>query len=456
MMRCPAIVGGHMCCLALMLCTPVALLGSTPAVPSSFVAAAAAQRGTSGAVKLEIGDYVRIILMDGREVIGKVAGADQRSLMIEMVFGSMTQEISIDRFNIDEIEKTDPPKATGSTGRDGQRDHDRDADRGTTAEDPGVTGGYILVPLEGEVGEELTAQFLGRVLLDAERAEAEAVILHIESPGGYVSSLERILELLDEPRDVRVVAYTDGDCFSAAAILAMSCDEFYVGPGAAVGAAVLWSGGEGTKPSAVDAKFAAAQAASWRARVEKLGRPGVLIDAMVLQDIEVWADTSTRPWTLFRERPRGERGDRAIRLDNEDRVLALTADQLRDTGGADGLVRSADALIERLELDRPDREAADGAAAFRRHASTVTRAMRDAERAIEEYDEIVEMFREGGEDVERMSRNDVRRAVRELRSKMKRLERLSKRYEHVSTFINEEAVRARIEWLDEVIEDLRG
>lgn len=418
-------------------------------VVADAMAQRSGQSGTASSSEFRLGDWVKIVKMDGRELTGKLVEADRSSISIEVAFGSMAQTLRIERFDIDTVEQVEAPQGACGDG-DGEREADRDAG------DEPSSGGFVIAPLKGEVGRELTGQFLERLIMLADRKEAEVIILHIESPGGFISSLDRMLEVLESERDVKIVAYTDDDCFSAAAIFAMACDEFWVGPGAAVGAAVLWSAGEDGRPSAVDAKFASAQAASWRAQVEKMGRPGELVDAMVLQDVELWADKSTTPWTLYREEPRGEARDRVERLDSKDAVLTLTAKDLVNTGAAQGSAGSIAELIVRLRLEEPNHEALDGAREFSRHASAVERSLEDVEEAIEEYDEIIEMFGGENEDAASLTRSDVRRAVRELRSKMKRLEQLAERYEHVQAVVDEDVVEDWIEQLEDLLEDLRG
>lgn len=399
---------------------------------------------------ISIGDHVTITTTDGRTLTGEVVEANSDGLTLETMHGSIRSRWEISRWDIDAVEHHESPDSTDERGRRGL-DDDRpdddfdDRDRDDAADQ---TGGYILVSLDGEIGEEWTGQLLERVFREAESNDAEAVILHITSPGGFVDGLERIFKVIDErPAGVRLISYVDGDCFSAAAILALTCDEFYVGPRGVCGAAVMWSR-EGDRREAVDAKIAGAVVARWRARAEEQGRPGAVIDAMALQEAELWVDQSTTPWKVFGDAPRGSD---LVQIDDRERVLSLTARQAVAMGVARAQVRSIDELLDRLELDNRERIAWDADRHVRRHVATVERTLEETWDVVNEYDELIAAF-EVDEDT---TVRDVRIWARDLRARLKRLERLGRQHEHVEILVNEATLEDWIENLEDVIAELR-
>jgi len=404
-----------------------------------------------------IGDWVKVTLRDGRSFTGRIVDTDAYKIVLELDIAGIAMTKDFARFDVSAIESAGDPEGEeddrrGGRDRDRERDRDADRDRGADEEEPAGpdSGGYVLVSLDGEIGEEWTGDFVRFVLDRAESNDAEAVILHITSPGGYLEGLERVFEELDEDRDVEVVAYVDDECFSAAAILAMSCDKFFVGPRATFGAAVIWER-EGDSRDAVDAKLAGAQVATWRSRVQDQGRPGVLVDAMALQESELWADKSTTPWTLYASRP--GRGSSAEQLDDSRRVLSLTADEAVAMAAADGFARNVKELVDTLDLEEPTRVAWDAASHVRRHQSLVERTLEETWRVIHAHEELVANFGEGFD--ERTTRIDVVREVRKVRAQLKRIQRLSRQHEHVELIINRDIVDEWIAEMEELIDRIK-
>jgi len=122
-------------------------------------------------------------------------------------------------------------------------------------------GGWVLVPAHGTIGVELTRNFFETCMTRAANAGAEVIIFDLKSPGGYLYSLDEIYESLHaKPSDTKVVFYVNDACFSAAALLCITSDSFFVGPGASFGSAVVIQDDGNGGTDAVNAKYASAQA----------------------------------------------------------------------------------------------------------------------------------------------------------------------------------------------------
>jgi membrane-bound serine protease (ClpP class) len=111
---------------------------------------------------------------------------------------------------------------------------------------------------------------------EAEEAEAAALIVRIDTPGGRLDAVLRMRDVLLGSR-VPTVAYVDRDAFSAGALVAIAAERLWVAPGAVIGAAtpVLGDG------SATDEKTVSAVRAVFRATASERGRDPSVAEAMV-------------------------------------------------------------------------------------------------------------------------------------------------------------------------------
>ena len=95
------------------------------------------------------------------------------------------------------------------------------------------------VPIENVVEKGLHA-FLQRSFSEAEAAGAEAIILDIHTPGGFVDAAGEIAKLIDSTKqDIEIIAYINDDALSAGAFLALHADKIYMSPNGRIGAAAV-------------------------------------------------------------------------------------------------------------------------------------------------------------------------------------------------------------------------
>lgn len=143
-------------------------------------------------------------------------------------------------------------------------------------------GPVYVVPLKGEIDPGWLA-FFERSLKEAADAGAAAVILELDTPGGYVDTAIRARELIDGfPSPI--YGYVRYHALSAGAYLALSTDEFFMSPGATIGAAEPRMQGS---EKAADEKYLSSWEAEMRAAAEKHGKDPLLAAAMVRQEIVV-------------------------------------------------------------------------------------------------------------------------------------------------------------------------
>ncbi len=138
------------------------------------------------------------------------------------------------------------------------------------------------VSLEGAVEHGLKS-YLERAFKEAERVEADAILMEINTPGGRVDAAQEIRDLIVEA-PVPVYAYVKPQALSAGAYLAMACDALYMAPGATLGAAEPRLGLTGEE---VDEKTLSAWEAEMITVAEMRGRDPEIAAAMVRREISI-------------------------------------------------------------------------------------------------------------------------------------------------------------------------
>lgn len=127
----------------------------------------------------------------------------------------------------------------------------------------------VVVDLKGPVTE---AQFvvLRRAIKEAERQGARALIIDMDTPGGALDATKRISEALGKT-SLRTITFVNTTAISAGALIAMSCDEIYMAPVGAIGAAaVVMATGENA-PSTLQDKATSLYSAYFRSVAERKG-----------------------------------------------------------------------------------------------------------------------------------------------------------------------------------------
>jgi membrane-bound serine protease (ClpP class) len=93
----------------------------------------------------------------------------------------------------------------------------------------------VIVPISGTVDDGM-AHLVERSVAQANRDDARALVLDIDSGGGLVSSAFDISDALKSAK-MPIVAYVDDRAYSAAALIALNAGRIVMGPGASIGAA---------------------------------------------------------------------------------------------------------------------------------------------------------------------------------------------------------------------------
>ncbi|HWO89215.1 MAG TPA: NfeD family protein [Gemmatimonadales bacterium] len=138
------------------------------------------------------------------------------------------------------------------------------------------------VPVTGTIELGL-APFVARSIREAQRANARAVVLVLDTPGGRIDAAERIS---DAVRDATVPVYAliDRRAFSAGAMIALATDSIFMRSGGVIGAATPVSGQTGER---LPEKYVSAMRAEFRALAEDHGIDPRLAEGMVDENLDI-------------------------------------------------------------------------------------------------------------------------------------------------------------------------
>lgn len=181
----------------------------------------------------------------------------------------------------------------------------------------------VLINVFGSIDSGL-APFTHRALQEAERLQAAAVILHMNTPGGRVDAAIQMRDALLDSK-VETIAFINKEAYSAGALIALSCQRIYMTGGAVIGAATPVD----QRGQKVGEKYVSAIRKLFRATAEQNGRPPDVAEAMVDEDVVV-------PDLI-------EKG----------KLLTLTTQEALTWGVADGQFDSLEALLTHLKVS-PD------------------------------------------------------------------------------------------------------
>jgi membrane-bound serine protease (ClpP class) len=141
-----------------------------------------------------------------------------------------------------------------------------------------------LVNVEGIIDLGL-APFIKRVIKEAEKNKAEAVILKINTFGGRLDAAVQIRDALIDSK-IKTIAYIDKRAISAGALISLACNIIVMSEASTVGAATpVEIGPTETKPTSE--KVVSYFRSEMKSTAEKNHRPSNLAEAMVDPDVEI-------------------------------------------------------------------------------------------------------------------------------------------------------------------------
>ena len=177
-----------------------------------------------------------------------------------------------------------------------------------------------------------------RGVKDAIAANAQCLILDMDTNGGRVDITEEIIQIINRFKGQKVT-YVNSKAFSAGAFISVATHEIYMAPVSVIGAAapIMLSPGGGVSemPSTMEVKMTSGISALIRATAEQNGHDPTVVDAMIDKSKEL------------------KKGDKI--LSEKGQILTLTNSEAETTYGdpptpllSKGTVDSLEALIDLL------------------------------------------------------------------------------------------------------------
>ena len=145
-------------------------------------------------------------------------------------------------------------------------------------------GSLWILPIDTEI-TPATVQFVATRVDRANEVGPLGILLRIDTPGGRVDSMQKIVDILMNEARVPVLAVVE-NAFSAGALIAMSAEQLAMLPGASIGAALPIAVGLGGA-SPVDEKFTSAVRGQFRSVAQARGRDPQVAEAMVDPTIDI-------------------------------------------------------------------------------------------------------------------------------------------------------------------------
>ncbi|MBK7107287.1 MAG: nodulation protein NfeD [Ignavibacteriae bacterium] len=170
------------------------------------------------------------------------------------------------------------------------------------------------------------APFVKRVVDEAEKNSASAIVFKINTFGGRVDAATQIKDAIINSK-VKTIAFIDKRAISAGALISLSCEKIIMVPGASIGATTVVDEG-GTKQSE---KAQSYMRAEMRSTAEKTGRrtdiaEGMVDERVVVQELN---DDSTK-------------------------LITLTSEEALKYGIADSVLDDMDEVLESMNLENAE------------------------------------------------------------------------------------------------------
>ena len=127
----------------------------------------------------------------------------------------------------------------------------------------------VVVPIKGEISQARFF-FLRRALKEAERENAKAVVLDMDTYGGSLDACTEMQKALSQVK-VRTLTYINPNAMSAGALIALSTKEIYMAPISAIGAAAPVMAGGQDLPKTLEDKEVSAFSKYFASAAEKNG-----------------------------------------------------------------------------------------------------------------------------------------------------------------------------------------
>lgn len=150
---------------------------------------------------------------------------------------------------------------------------------------PASAAQVMVIPVNGMI-ERALLYVVRRSLAEAAANEVDAVILHMDTPGGRVRVTEEIMRMLiDLPSSITTYTFVDKDALSAGALIAISTERIFMAPGSRIGASAVVTATGDLEEGDMKEKHVSALVALARSAATSKGHDPDLVEAMIRKDV---------------------------------------------------------------------------------------------------------------------------------------------------------------------------
>lgn len=169
-----------------------------------------------------------------------------------------------------------------------------------------------LIKVTGPI-DDVLEEFVSRELRRAVGRSADIIIFEIDSPGGDYFTSERIADSIAalDSKKHRTVAYIPKMALSGGAMIALGCDQVYMGPEAQIGDIIPLEVKPGGWAERAPEKILSKVRVTLKRLAERKNRPPALLEAMADKDLAVFKCThqeTGRVWYLSDAEFEADRG----------------------------------------------------------------------------------------------------------------------------------------------------
>ncbi|MCK5114508.1 MAG: hypothetical protein KAR11_07090, partial [Phycisphaerae bacterium] len=294
-----------------------------------------------------------LVLKSGKVYEGKIVSQDSKTIVFLVHKYNMTFEKTFKQKDVESltagkiVKKPKKKKAASKKGKKNMADIPKPKAPEIKKYD---TPTYYVIPLKGMVGKTFVASVLEESLEDAVQREPTVVILDMDSPGGLVSEVDKLGDVLTRYNDSLRIVVLAKDAISAAAITSLAAKEIYMRPGGRFGAATAWRAGANGMPTAIGEKFQSC----WRARARSLAEIGdhspLFGSAMIDANIQLHWILDEDGKKVVKEGP--AKGEGKTWIIKKGKLLTLTSNEAVKCGLAVAVVKNYNELGKQLGYEK--------------------------------------------------------------------------------------------------------
>jgi hypothetical protein len=264
-------------------------------------------------------------MKDGRSFQGVIVSQDESAVVLDtMVSGIRASGLTLTMDQIERIEKGEVPDGFFSVE---PAPPPRSANAVDTQDRSGL---YLVVPINGELGTDVVAGGITRVIAYAKRYRVPHLVFVVDSPGGSLDEILMINRVMRREHPTLTFHAVIRRSQGAALAIPLMCETLHVEPGAVIGDTEQ-AMGEGSKKFGNEDEQVLRTELARRAYEYAVsqGSPGVIVRAMIdpSEELVAWKDPDDG-YNTARSLPEGVSTENVIFTTKAGEMLVLDYDQI--------------------------------------------------------------------------------------------------------------------------------